>query len=186
MKLDYASLTAVKPDIILTTVTAYGRGGPYSDRVGFDGIGQVMSGAVYMTGEEDQPYRAQVPWVDFGTALHCAFGTMAALMARKVTGKGQWVEGALAGDGRHASATPADRAGGDRRPIACRPAIAARRRRPVDIFRTKDGWILVPGGRQAAVQALGQADGRGALADRPALQGRHLARRQRRRRSASA
>ena len=50
MKLDYASLTAVKPDIILTTVSAYGRGGPYSDRVGFDGIGQVMSGAVYMTG----------------------------------------------------------------------------------------------------------------------------------------
>src|SRR5262249_9152236 len=35
MKLDYASLTAVKPDIILTTVSAYGRGGPYSDRVGF-------------------------------------------------------------------------------------------------------------------------------------------------------
>ena len=95
MKLDYASLTAVKPDIILTTVTAYGRGGPYSDRVGFDGIGQAMSGAVYMTGEEDQPYRAQVPWVDFGTALHCAFGTMAALMARKLTGKGQIVEGAL-------------------------------------------------------------------------------------------
>ena len=51
MKLDYESLKAVKPDIILTTVSAYGRGGPYSDRVGFDGIGQVMSGAVYMTGE---------------------------------------------------------------------------------------------------------------------------------------
>src|SRR5580700_10203504 len=65
MRLDYESLSAVKPDIILTTVSAYGRGGPYSDRVGFDGIGQVMSGAVYMTGTEDQPYRAQVPWVDF-------------------------------------------------------------------------------------------------------------------------
>ncbi len=36
MKLDYESLTAIKPDIILTTVSAYGRGGPYSDRVGFD------------------------------------------------------------------------------------------------------------------------------------------------------
>src|SRR2546429_2804986 len=77
MKLDYASLSAVKPDIILTTVTAYGRGGPYSERVGFDGIGQVMSGAVYMTGTQDQPYRAQVPWGDFCTALNCPFGTMA-------------------------------------------------------------------------------------------------------------
>src|SRR6476646_11833123 len=95
MRLDHESLKAIKPDIILTTVTAYGRGEPYGERVGFDGVGQAMAGAVYMTGTEDQPYRAQVPWVDFGTALHCAFGTMAALMARKMSGKGQWVEGAL-------------------------------------------------------------------------------------------
>ena len=38
MQLDYESLKAIKPDIILTTVSAYGRGGPYSDRVGFDGM----------------------------------------------------------------------------------------------------------------------------------------------------
>jgi len=141
MKLDYASLTSVKPDIILTTVTAYGRGGPYSDRVGFDGIGQAMSGAVYMTGEEDQPYRAQVPWVDFGTALHCAFGTMAAIMARKVTGKGQIVEGALLATAvtfgnalliEQAVAKP------DRVPTKNRSQTAG----PVDLFRAKDGWIL--------------------------------------------
>ena len=179
MKLDYDSLKAVKPDIILTTVTAYGRGGPYSDRVGFDGIGQVMSGAVYMTGTEDQPYRAQVPWVDFGTALHCAFGTMAALMARKATGKGQWVQGALLATAvTFGNALLIEQAviQANRVPTGNRGQTSG----PVDIFRTKDGWILVPGGRQSAVQALGQADGRGALAHRPALQGRHLARRQRR------
>jgi crotonobetainyl-CoA:carnitine CoA-transferase CaiB-like acyl-CoA transferase len=142
MHLDYESLKAVRPDIILTTVSAYGRGGPYSDRVGFDGIGQVMSGAVYMTGEEDQPYRAQVPWVDFGTALHCAFGTMAALMARQTTGKGQWVEGALL-----ATAVTLGNA------LLIEQAVIAPNRvptgnrgqtsGPVDIFRTKDGFILV-------------------------------------------
>jgi crotonobetainyl-CoA:carnitine CoA-transferase CaiB-like acyl-CoA transferase len=142
MKLDYASLTAVKPDIILTTVTAYGRGGPYSDRVGFDGIGQVMSGAVYMTGTEDQPYRAQVPWVDFGTALHCAFGTMAALMARKMSGKGQWVEGALLATAvTFGNALLIEQAvvAPNRVPTGNRGQTAA----PVDLFRTKDGWILV-------------------------------------------
>jgi crotonobetainyl-CoA:carnitine CoA-transferase CaiB-like acyl-CoA transferase len=141
MKLDYASLTAVKPDIILTTVSAYGRGGPYSDRVGFDGVGQVMSGAVYMTGTEDQPYRAQVPWVDFGTALHCAFGTMAALMARKVTGKGQVVEGALLATAvTFGNALLIEQAviAPNRVPTGNRGQTAA----PVDIFRTKDGWIL--------------------------------------------
>ena len=145
MKLDYESLKAVKEDIILTTVTAYGRGGPYSDRVGFDGIGQAMSGAVYMTSEADgeRPFRAQVPWVDFGTALHCAFGTMAALMARKMTGRGQWVEGALLATAvtfgnallvEQAVAKP------DRVPTANRGQTAA----PVDLFKCKDGvWILV-------------------------------------------
>lgn len=144
MQLDYESLKAVKPDIILTTVSAYGRGGPYSDRVGFDGIGQVMSGAVYMTSEADgeRPFRAQAAYVDFGTALHCAFGTMAALMARRMTGRGQCVEGALLATAltvgnalliEQAVIKP------DRVPTANRGQTSA----PVDIFRCTDGWILV-------------------------------------------
>jgi crotonobetainyl-CoA:carnitine CoA-transferase CaiB-like acyl-CoA transferase len=142
MRLDYQSLQAIRSDIILTTATAYGRGGPYSQRVGFDGIGQVMSGAVYMTGDRDQPYRAQVPWVDFGTALHCAFGTMAALMARRTTGKGQWVEGALLATAvTFSNALLIEQAviKPDRVPTKNRGQTAA----PVDIFRTKDGWVLV-------------------------------------------
>jgi crotonobetainyl-CoA:carnitine CoA-transferase CaiB-like acyl-CoA transferase len=142
MELDYASLAAVKPDIILTTVTAYGRGGPYGDRVGFDGIGQAMSGAVYMTGTEEQPYRAAVPWVDFGTALHCAFGTMAALMVRQATGKGQWVEGALLGTAvtlTNAMLIEQAVIGTNRAPTGNRGQTAA----PADIYRTTDGWILV-------------------------------------------
>jgi crotonobetainyl-CoA:carnitine CoA-transferase CaiB-like acyl-CoA transferase len=141
MQLDYDSLKAVKPDIILTTVSAYGNGGPYSDRVGFDGIGQVMSGAVYMTGTEDQPYRAQVPWVDFGTALHCAFGTMAALMARRATGKGQWVQGALLATAvTFGNALLIEQAviQADRVPTGNRGQTSG----PVDIYRTSDGWIL--------------------------------------------
>ena len=142
MGLDHASLVAVKPDIILTTVSAYGRGGPYSSRVGFDGIGQVMSGAVYMTGEPDQPHRAQVAWVDFATALHCAFGTMAALMARERTGEGQVVEGALLATAvTLTNALLIEQAviKADRIPTGNRGQTAA----PVDIFRTKDGFIIV-------------------------------------------
>ena len=142
MKLDYDSLKAVKADIILTTVSAYGRGGPYSERVGFDGIGQVMSGAVYMTGEPGQPYRAQVPWVDFGTALHCAFGTMAALMEKKATGRGKWVEGALLATAvtlGNALLIEQGMIEANRVATGNRGQTAG----PVDIFKTRDGWILV-------------------------------------------
>lgn len=144
MKLDYDSLKAVRPDIILTMVTAYGRGGPYSERVGFDGIGQAMSGAVYMTsdGDGERPYRFQAPWVDFTTALHCAYGTVLALMARQKTGLGQVVEGALlgaaltVGNGLLIEQSVLDI---NRKPTGNRGQTAG----PVDIFKTRDGWILV-------------------------------------------
>src|SRR5437764_3153357 len=95
LALDLESLRRVKPDIILTTVTTFGAGGPWSHKHGFDGIGQTMSGGAYLTGTLEQPYRAAVAWVDFGTAALAAFGTLAALLARAKTGRGRKVEGAL-------------------------------------------------------------------------------------------
>ena len=89
LALDLDSLRAVKPDIILTTVTGFGAGGPLSHKHGFDGIGQAMSGAVYLSGTPEQPVMTKVPWVDFGTAFLSAFGTLAALIERGKTGRGQ-------------------------------------------------------------------------------------------------
>ena len=95
--LDLPSLSAIKPDIILVTASAFGDTGPMAGNVGFDMVGQAMSGAVHMTGSLDQPFRAQVNYVDFGTALHCAFGAMLALRERDRTGVGQQVSGSLLG-----------------------------------------------------------------------------------------
>ncbi|HEX5611125.1 MAG TPA: CoA transferase [Burkholderiales bacterium] len=141
MGLDYESLCAVKPDIILTTVSAYGASGPMSGYVGFDGVGQAMSGAVYMSGEPGKPQRAWVAWVDFATALHCAFGTMIALMERSRSGKGQIVKGSLLGSALTlGNAMLIEQAvlGINRQPTGNRGQTAA----PVDIFRTADGSIL--------------------------------------------
>jgi len=141
MKLDYESLKAIKPDIILTTATAFGNPGPWSERVGFDGVAQAMSGAVYMTGRGDPPYRAAVPWVDFGTALHCAFGTLAALIERGKSGRGQIVEGALLATAlTFANATLIEQAviAVNRVPTGNLGQTAA----PADIYRTRDGWVL--------------------------------------------
>jgi crotonobetainyl-CoA:carnitine CoA-transferase CaiB-like acyl-CoA transferase len=141
MKLDYESLKSIKADIILTTSSAYGSAGPYAERVGFDGVGQAMSGSAYMSGLPGQPYRAQAPWVDFGTALHLAFGTMAALMERRQTGRGQRVEGALLATAlTFTNAMVIEQAviRADRVPTGNRGQTSA----PVDIFRVKDGSIL--------------------------------------------
>ncbi len=95
MGIDYESLKAIKEDIIFTTMSTFGSVGPYSDRLGFDGIGQVMSGAVHMGGFPGQPIKSYAPYVDFGTATSAALGTFAAIIARQQSGKGQIVEGAL-------------------------------------------------------------------------------------------
>ncbi len=148
MGLDYATLCSYRADIIFVTNTAFGPVGPMSKNVGFDGIGQVMSGVVYMTGEPEQPYRAAAAWVDFGTALHCAFGTMAALMERQKTGKGQMVQGALLATAvtvNNAALIEQGVTGIDRVPTGNRGQTSA----PVNLYRTKDDrWVLV--------QVLGQ------------------------------
>ena len=142
MALGYASLTAVKPDIILTTVSAFGNGGPYSEKVGFDGIGQAMSGSMYLSGEPGQPTKSYVPWVDFTTALSATVGTLAAVVARQQTGQGQQVQGSLLASALTiANPTLIEQAVHAPNRVASlnRSQVSA----PSDTHRTKDGWILV-------------------------------------------
>jgi crotonobetainyl-CoA:carnitine CoA-transferase CaiB-like acyl-CoA transferase len=141
LSLDLDSLRRVKPDIILTTVTAFGAGGPWSHRHGFDGIGQLMCGSAYLTGTPEQPLRASVAWVDCGTASLAAFGTLAALMARQKTGRGQKVEGALL---RTAVAFN-NPALVEQQVIQVNRIATVNRGQtsaPSDVFRTRDGWII--------------------------------------------
>jgi crotonobetainyl-CoA:carnitine CoA-transferase CaiB-like acyl-CoA transferase len=141
LALDLESLRATKPDIILTTVTGFGSGGPLSHKHGFDGIGQTMSGAVYLSGTPEQPIAIKVPWVDFGTASLSAVGTLAALIERGKTGRGQKVEGALLRTAiAYTNATLIEQALSrvDRMATVNRGFDSA----PADIFRTRDGWIV--------------------------------------------
>ena len=94
MGLDYQSLKSVREDIIVSSVTCFGSGGSFSDRVGFDGLAQAMSGARHMTGPEGQPTRNSTPYVDFCTGSLLAMATLAALRHRDLTGEGQDLEGA--------------------------------------------------------------------------------------------
>ena len=142
MGLDWESVSAVNPRAILGVVSAFGLQGPYANRVGFDGVAQAMSGAVWYAGSEDQPVRAAAPWVDFGTASLLALGIVTALRARDQTGKGQLVEGALLRTALTYFSTMLIEESVlhlGRKPTLNRSQTAA----PSDIFRTKDGWITV-------------------------------------------
>src|SRR5438270_3174815 len=140
LSLDLDNLRQTKRDIILTTVTGFGSGGPLSHKHGFDGIGQSMSGAVYLSGTPEQPIALKVPWVDFGTACLSAFGTLAALIERGKTGRGQKIEGALLRTAiAFTNATLIEQAltGANRTATLNRGFNSA----PADILRTRAGLI---------------------------------------------
>jgi crotonobetainyl-CoA:carnitine CoA-transferase CaiB-like acyl-CoA transferase len=140
--LDYDTLCAVKPDIILASATAYGEGGPNSDRIGFDGAGQVLSGAVYRQGLPELPIRTVVPYADFGTALTLAIGVMMALYHRERTGQGQHVEGALLPTAlmlSNAFLIERELLQVDKPRMGNRGTSVA----PCDLFEVTDGWVLL-------------------------------------------
>ena len=142
MGLDYDSLKAVRPDIILARISTFGPDGPYANRVGFDTVAQAMSGAMSLTGFAGTPVRDIVPFEDYGTALHTAFGVMVALYHRAQTGEGQIVDGSLLATGiTYVQGLLAERSVLDieRGQLGNTSFYAA----PSDCYKTKDGWIVV-------------------------------------------
>ena len=141
--LDYDSLHSINEKIILVMASAFGPDGPYSDRVGFDGVAQAMSGAMSLTGFADVPVRSIVSWVDYGTALHGAFAAMAALYHREKTGRGQLIDVSLI-----ATAVTF------MQPLLAELKMTGITRKqqgntgyytaPSDAYRTQTGWIIVP------------------------------------------
>ena len=88
MGIDWPQVQRINPRAVLATATCFGEGGPYSGRLGFDGVVQSMSGAVALSGEPGHPTRCYAPYVDFGTGSYLALGTMTALLVRERTGRG--------------------------------------------------------------------------------------------------
>jgi crotonobetainyl-CoA:carnitine CoA-transferase CaiB-like acyl-CoA transferase len=100
MGFGYESLRALNRQIVMLNVSAYGQHGPYRDRIGFDQIGQAISGLMWLTGYPDSPPTiTAMPVIDRITALHGAIGVLAALRERELSGEGQAIDVSLADTG---------------------------------------------------------------------------------------
>lgn len=140
MGIDYEVISAVNPRIILATTSTFGSEGPYATRVGFDTIGQAMSGAMFLSGDGKVPTRMNAPFVDFTTALLNTVGVLAALIDRARSGRGQKVETALLRSAMNITNSHLiEQAMLNLNRIATlnRGFTAG----PSDTFKCKDGWI---------------------------------------------
>ncbi|MBI2909273.1 MAG: CoA transferase [Chloroflexi bacterium] len=96
--LDYHTLWTFNPRLIMTSITPFGQTGPYRDYKSADLISFHMGGRGYTTPPQvqditrDRPLKAGGRQADFLAGLTGATATMIAVMARRLTGRGQHVD----------------------------------------------------------------------------------------------
>lgn len=92
--LDYSSVLARRPDIVYTSLSGFGAGGP--QRAGYDQVIQGMSGLMSLTGDADGvPTKFGVGITDIASGMFSAIATLGALYEKQRTGRGAHVDVAM-------------------------------------------------------------------------------------------
>ena len=93
MGLDYQTVSALNPRIIMCSISALGQTGPLARDPGFDFIGQAYAGVTSLIGEEEgPPYMPMVAIGDVSTGVHAMGAIACALLYREKTGEGQYID----------------------------------------------------------------------------------------------
>ena len=93
LKLDYSSLHEQFPRLVVTSITPFGRTGPYKDYTGYDLNAQAVGGlSIGIGNPEREPLALPYSQGEYMAGLAGAASTLIALLAREVSGKGQLVD----------------------------------------------------------------------------------------------
>lgn len=141
--MDYETLRALNPRIVLASISGFGQDGPYAWRPGFDQVIQGMGGLMSVTGFPEQPpTRAGIAVSDSSTGLYAALGILTALLEREVSGRGQWVQASLLHSmiammdfqaARYLVEGEVPRQEGNDHPTSA----------PMGLFKARDGWLNI-------------------------------------------
>ncbi|MGE4431208.1 MAG: CaiB/BaiF CoA transferase family protein [Sphingobium sp.] len=95
--LDYESLAAINPRLVMLRVSAYGQTGPLRERPGFARIAHAFGGLAHLAGEPGgiPVVPGSTSLADYASGLFGAVGVLAALRHAERTGQGQVVDLAL-------------------------------------------------------------------------------------------
>jgi formyl-CoA transferase/CoA:oxalate CoA-transferase len=94
--IDYERVRDRHPGIVYCSISGFGQDGPYRDRAALDLIVQAESGMISVTGEQGgRGVRCGISIADIAAGMYAAFGILAALHARKKTGRGQFIDASM-------------------------------------------------------------------------------------------
>ncbi len=148
-RIDPDTLRPLNPRLIYASVTGYGFTGPRAERPGYDIVAQGEAGLMSFTGAEGgEPLKAPIPMADITTGLYTTIGILAALDARRDTGRGHLIDMALfdsqltwlshvASDWLNAGQPP-------RRVGNAHPSIV-----PYQAFQASDGQLMIAAASEA-------------------------------------
>ena len=96
MGLDYETVKAINPGIVMCSISTFGQTGPLAKDTGFDFIGQAYAGITSLIGEKDgPPYVPMVAIGDVLTGMHALGAIVSSLLYRTKTGEGQYIDVSL-------------------------------------------------------------------------------------------
>ena len=167
--IDYADVAAVRPDIIYVSMPAFGKTGPYRDRISYGPGIDAMSGLSHLTGYEDgPPMKPGNFYCDQNAGLTAAFAILAALHHRWQTGEGQYIEAAMI-EGELQLIGEALLDAEVNGIVQTRHGNRDTSMAPHNVYPTRgiDSWIAIAVGTDAQWRALCGMIGRPELADDP-------------------
>jgi crotonobetainyl-CoA:carnitine CoA-transferase CaiB-like acyl-CoA transferase len=90
--LGFEMLQAIKPELVMVSVSASGQTGPDKNYSGYAPLFSAWGGLGYMTGYPDGPPVEIRHVMDHSVGLTAAFATIAAIFHKRMTGRGQHVD----------------------------------------------------------------------------------------------
>jgi len=143
--LGYDDLAAIKPDIIMASISGFGQTGPLSAQPCFDTIAQATAGIMHMTGERDGPPTfVGMGIADTNAGVHGFAAIGHALFHRERTGRGTHLDIAMIDSLFHMHDTSVHSLAMD--PDADDPIRQGRyfpTLSPAGAFQGPDGWIVI-------------------------------------------
>jgi crotonobetainyl-CoA:carnitine CoA-transferase CaiB-like acyl-CoA transferase len=164
LNVDAATLHKINPQLIICSLSGFGRSGSFAGRPGYDFVVQAMSGMMAATGPKaGPPYKFGVAIADIVTGLYASIAILAALRHRLTTGMGLAIELSLM-DCAVATMANVGQSYVSTSKVPTRQGNAHAQIVPYELFASADGWVVLAVGNDQQWQRFCSGVGRHDLA----------------------
>jgi len=151
--LGYEDVSALRPQVVYCSISAYGQSGPRAGEGGFDLTIQAAAGVMSVTGDSDAPVKCGVPISDFASGLYGAFAIASGIARARRAGHGMHIDVPMFGCTLAIGALQTSEYFGTG--LSPRKLGSAHpRNAPYQAFRAADGFFAIAAGNDSLWRAV--------------------------------